>query len=132
MLGQYFNLDEKGVSYFFGLVMGAAIVVTLLYWVVFGFDRWTGQMEQASNLMTAAVTTPIAQTYATPTAAGQYICPVDGAVGLPRFDANRVPHCPIDGQVMHFVPAQSGGHPPAVAHGWLPQGGQGGVQHAWR
>lgn len=117
MLGQYFNLDEKGIAYFFGLVIGAVIVVTLLYWMVFGFDRWSVQMQQASDLMTAAVVTPIAQTYASPGTAGQYVCPMDGAVGLPRFDANGVPHCPIDGQVMRFVPAQSGGLLPAAAPG---------------
>jgi hypothetical protein len=34
--------------------------------------------------------------------AGQYLCPVHGAVGLPNFDTNGIPHCPICGQYMGF------------------------------
>ena len=80
-------------------------------------------MERASDLMTAAATAPIGPTYgaqsfgAAPAATGQYICPRDGAVGLPNFDANGVPHCPMDGQVMRFATAQSGGLIPVVAPG---------------
>ena len=138
---QYFGLDVKGFGYLSGLLIGATIVVTLVYWLVFGFDRWTGEMNRASNLMMAAVTAPAGQTYAAPftapggqtyaapftaqggqtyaapSTAGQYVCQRDGAVGLPRFDANGVPHCPIDGQVMSFVSTRSGGLVPAAAPG---------------
>ena len=124
MAEQYFEMDEKGLLYFLGTVIGAVVVVTLVYWLVFGFDRWAGEMQRASDLMTAAVTAPVGQTYAAPggqtyapPVAGQYVCPQDGAVGLPRFDANGVPRCPIDGWVMSFVPVQSGGLLPAAAPG---------------
>ena len=133
MLEQYFEVDEKRIGYFFGLVIGAVVVVTLIYWLVFGFNRWTGEMQRASDMMLAGVAAPVGQVYAAPTGqaytapvgqaytapsiAGQYVCPRDGAVGLPRFDANGVPHCPLDGQVMSFVPAQSGGMLPAAAPG---------------
>ena len=128
-LEQYFDLDVKKLGYFSGSLIGAVIVVTLIYWLVFGFDRWTGEMGRASDLMMAAATAPVGQTYAAPLAApvgrtyattstaGQYLCQRDGAVGLPRFDANGVPHCPIDGQVMSFTPARSGGLLPAAAPG---------------
>ena len=125
MLEQYFNVDEKRIGYFFGLVIGAVVVVTLIYWLVFGFNRWTGEMQRASDMMLAGVaapegqvySAPAGQAYTAPAIAGQYVCPRDGAVGLPRFDANGVPHCPLDGQVMSFVPAQSGGMLPAAAPG---------------
>ena len=125
MLEQYFDLDGKGLGYFLGAVIGTVLVVTLGYWLIFGYDRWSGEMQRASDLMTAAVAAPMGQTYAVPVgqtytppaAVGQYICPRDGAVGLPQFDANGVPHCPLDGQVMSFVPAQSGGLHPAAAPG---------------
>ena len=58
MLEQYFDVDEKSIGFFFGLVVGAIVVVTLIYWLVFGFDRWTGEMQRASDLMTAAATAP--------------------------------------------------------------------------
>jgi hypothetical protein len=117
MFEQYFGVDEKKIGYFFGLVVAAVVVVTLIYWFLFGFNRWTGEMQRASDLMMAAAAAPIGQTYSSPPMAGQYVCPRDGAVGLPRFDANGAPHCPMDGQVMSFVPAQSGGMIPAAAPG---------------
>lgn len=125
MVKDYFEVDEKRIASFVGLVVGAVVVVTLIYWIVFGFGRWTGEMQRASDLMLAAGTAPIGpaypapagQTYAPPSTAGQYICPRDGAVGLPRVDANGVPHCPLDGQVMSFVPAQPGAMIAAAAPG---------------
>jgi hypothetical protein len=125
MFEQYFGVDAKKIGYFFGLVVGAVVVVTLLYWFLFGFNRWTGEMQQASNLMMAAAVAPMGQTYAAPAGqayappsmAGQYVCPRDGAVGLPRLDANGVPHCPLDGLVMSLVPSQSAGLFPAAAPG---------------
>jgi len=116
-LEQYLGVDVRRLGYFFGLVTGAVVGVTLIYWLIFGFDRWTGEMQRASDLMMTAATAPIGQTYTSPSVAGQYICPRDGAVGLPNFDAARVPHCPICGQVMNFASAQSGGLAPAAAPG---------------
>lgn len=108
MFEQYLGMDMKRVGYFFGLTITAAIVVTLIYWAVFGFDRWTGQMQRASDLMMAATVAPPVRTYTAPAVSGQYVCPLDGAVGLPNFTATGVPVCPVDGQVMNFYPAPTG------------------------
>ena len=94
--------DVKTYGYFFGLVIFTAIIVTIIYWAIFGFDRWSGQMQRASDLMTAATGTPVAQANTLPPGAGQYVCPRSGAVGCPVFDAAGVPHCPGCGQAMRF------------------------------
>ena len=109
MFEQYFGLDLKRMGYFFGLIIAALLLVTLIYWLVYGFDRWSGQMQRASDLMTAAVVSPVIQTNPAPApaAAGQYVCPRDGAVGLPHLDGSGVPHCPVCGQVMNFNNASS-------------------------
>jgi hypothetical protein len=107
MLEHYLGVDTKQGGYFFGLVMGTAIFVTLIYWAIFGFDRWTGELQRSSDLMMAAAVAPLAQANPLPSGAGQYICPRDGAVGLPNFDVAGMPHCPVCGQVMGFHTAQS-------------------------
>ena len=107
MFEQYFGLDLKRAGYFFGLTVAALLMVTLIYWLVFGFDRWSGQMQRASDLMTAAVGPPFVQATPGPAAAGQFVCPRDGAVGLPQFDGSGLPHCPVCGQVMNFNSAPS-------------------------
>ena len=114
MFEQYFGVDLKRAGYFFGLTAGALLLVTLIYWLIFGFDRWSGQMQRASDLMTAAVGPMAVQANPGPAAggqypaaAGQYVCPQDGAVGLPHFDGTGVPHCPVCGQVMSFNGASS-------------------------
>jgi hypothetical protein len=117
MLEQYLEEDIRRFGYFFGLVIGAVIVVTMIYWLVFGFDRWSGEMQRASDLMMAATASPIGQAYTSPPVAGQYVCPRDGGVGLPNFDAAGVPHCPVCGQVMNFAGSQSSGLTPAAAPG---------------
>jgi len=98
------DLDLKRTGYFAVSVLVAAAVVTIVYWAIFGFDRWKGEIQSASNLMMAAyVPAQVQQQPQTGTGiAGQYICPQDGAVGLPRLDSGGVPHCPICGQVMTF------------------------------
>lgn len=119
MIEQYFPAEGKKIGYFFGLLIGAALVVTLLYWLVFGFDRWSGQMQRAADMMTVAATAPTVQPH-TPTpssTAGQYVCPQDGGVGLPDFDAAGAPHCPVCGRVMTFSSVQAGGLSPAAAPG---------------
>jgi hypothetical protein len=95
MLDEPFEMegyDAKRFGYFLGLVIGTAILVTVIYWAIFGFNRWEGHapVEPATNF---------------PSGTGQYICPQDGAVGLPGFDAAGCPHCPICGQVMGFSAA---------------------------
>lgn len=108
MFEQYFGLDLKRTGYFFGLIAAALLLVTAVYWLVYGFDRWSGQMQRASDLMTAAVGPPVVQANPGPFVAGQYVCPRDGAVGLPQLDGSGLPHCPVCGQVMNFNSASSG------------------------
>ena len=128
MFDQYLNLDEKRIGLFLGLIIGATIVVTLLYWAIFGFDRWTVEMDRASDLMMTAAVAPLAApptgayttpsgAYTTPSGAGQYVCPRDGAVGLPQLDAAGNPHCPVCGQVMNFYRAAPGNMAVAAAPG---------------
>ena len=102
MLKEYFGLDLGKLGYVFGLLIGATVSVTLIYWAIFGFDTWKEEAERASDLMMAAAVAPLTRTPAQTGGAGQYICPQDGAVGLPNFDATGVPHCPVCGQVMGF------------------------------
>lgn len=107
MLKEYFGLDLGKLGYVFGLLAGATVSVTLAYWAIFGFDTWKEEVVRASDLMMAAAVAPITRAPAQTGGAGQYICPQDGAVGLPNFDATGVPHCPVCGQVMGFNSARS-------------------------
>ena len=99
----YLGISGKKLALFAGAITGAVILVTLAYWTIFGFDRWSRTLSQSAGLMLAAA--PMA--YQGPAAPvvqcpGQYVCPSHGAVGLPNFDAAGVPRCPVCGQVMCF------------------------------
>ena len=94
--------DVKTYGYFFGLVIGTAIIVTIVYWAIFGFNSGSAKLGQASDLMTAATGTPVAQANTLPSGAGQYVCPRYGVAGCPIFDAGGIPHCPGCGQMMRF------------------------------
>ncbi len=107
MFKEYFNLDGGKIGYIFGLLAGAVVSVTLIYWAVFGFDTWKEETRRASDLMMAAAVAPATQRPVQSGGAGQYLCPQDGAVGLPNFDAGGAPHCPVCGQVMGFNSTQS-------------------------
>lgn len=110
MAEQYIEMNPKKLGYFFGLVTGVALIVTAVYWAIFGFDTWQEEMGQGMDLMLAATVPPVVSgsPQATgPGLAGQYVCPRDGAIGLPRFDAGGVPYCPVCGQVMNFYTAPS-------------------------
>lgn len=107
MFEQYFGMDIKRFGYFSGMVAGVALIVTIIYWAVFGFDRWKEEVRMASDLIMAASVAPVAQAPAGPGVAGQYVCPQHGAVGLPNLNATGVPHCPVCGQVMGFYSARS-------------------------
>ena len=109
MFKEYFNVDMEKLGYLFGLLAGAIVSVTLIYWAIFGFDTWKEETQRAADLMMAAAVAPITETPAQTGGAGQYICPQDGAAGLPNFDAAGVPHCPVCGQVMGFNRARSTG-----------------------
>jgi len=109
MLKEYFGVDAGKLGYVFGLLAGAAVSVTLIYWAVFGFDVWKEETRRASDLMMAAAVSPLTGGPAETGGAGQYVCPQDGAVGLPDFDATGVPRCQVCGQVMGFNRTRSSG-----------------------
>jgi len=102
MIKAYMGTDLKRTGLFIGSVLGNAAIVTVLFWLIFGFDVWKQDVRTASDLMAAAAVAPAARAPAATNAAGQFVCPQHGAVGLPHYDAAGTPHCPIDGQVMHF------------------------------
>ncbi len=54
MLEEYLNIDLKRLSWFSALVILVAVLTTLLYWLIFGFDAWNKNVQIASDLMLAA------------------------------------------------------------------------------
>jgi len=121
MIEDYLGIDFKETGLFVGTMITVVIVVTALYWFVYGFDHWNSEMNQASNMMMAANVAPLntqnvqtnnqnlqmvpQQGYSLPQQncpAGQYLCPTHGAVGLPIFDQMGQPHCPICNATMQF------------------------------
>ncbi|MBF0507482.1 MAG: hypothetical protein HQK57_00940 [Deltaproteobacteria bacterium] len=127
MLQQYFGLDSKKFGTLVGLISAVAVIVTVIYWAVFGFGTWKKELNQASSLMLAAAGSPGASTARTQplpigqpapapssiSGAGQYLCPQHGAVGLPNFDGQGNACCPICGQAMAFNSISSGVIPAA-------------------
>jgi hypothetical protein len=135
MLGQYVDLDGRRLGYFAGSIAAAALVVTGIYWALFGMNQWTTKVQQGANLMMAAAPLPYGgQSFGNPGVggqvyngqayqgqvpgvagmtggAGQYVCPTHGAVGLPVLDAAGTPHCPVCNQVMCFNRSTAGGTP---------------------
>jgi len=111
MIEDYLGIDLKQSGIFVGIMITTVIIVTALYWFVYGFDHWNSEMQQASNLMMAANTMPLNQQNLQPVpqqqtyTAGQYLCPTHGAVGLPNFDQMGQPHCPICNATMQFTGA---------------------------
>ena len=121
MLKEYFGIDLKGLSYFSGVTGTVAVVITGLYWGVFGFDTWSMQMQQASDLMAAGFVAGQTQPYAGNGGiaamggqTGQFVCSRDGAVGLPHYDVSGLPHCPVCGQTMMFNASQAGSLSPVA------------------
>ena len=116
MIERYFGLDLNRLGYFFGLCIGVGVLTTGLFWLLFGFDKWEQNVQMGADLMAAAaVAAPqpqmqpqVVRTAPAANAAGQFVCPQDGAVGLPNIDAAGVPHCPACGQTMVFNSPQSG------------------------
>jgi hypothetical protein len=104
MIEQYLEIDMKKLGLFVGLTLGSVVIVTLVFGLIFGFDRWQQNIQTSSQLMAAASQTPVGAAPNThQPVAGQFVCPAHGAIGLPQFDAAGVPHCPLDGQVMSMV-----------------------------
>ncbi|MBF0413934.1 MAG: hypothetical protein HQK70_14660 [Desulfamplus sp.] len=55
MLEDYLDINFKKFAWFAGLVMMVAVLTTILYWLIFGFDSWNKNVQIASDLMLAAV-----------------------------------------------------------------------------
>jgi len=109
------GIKAKSWLYFVLGVTGAALVSTGLYWAIFGFKHWTNEMAVAGRIMTAAAVSPApAPVSASP---GQYVCPVHGVVGMPRFDAAGVARCPVGGEVMQLRNLVVAGASPAAFAG---------------
>ena len=102
MIKEYIGTDLKKSGFFVAAVLGNTVLVTVIFWLVYGFDVWKQDVQTASQLMAAAAVAPVAQMPAATNAVGQFVCPQDGAVGLPHYDAAGAPHCPVCGQVMNF------------------------------
>ena len=98
-LEQYLGFEPKRLVYVAGTTICTAVVVTLAYCLIFGFDNWRKDITSSTKMMLSAATVPVGQAPGS-SMAGQYVCPTDGPVGLPLFDAAGLPHCPICGQVM--------------------------------
>ena len=107
MIKEYMGMDLKRSGLIVGSVLGTAVIVTVAFWLIYGFDVWKQDVRTASQLMAAAAVAPVARVPAATNAAGQFVCPQDGAVGLPHYDAAGVPHCPVCGQVMNFCGVSS-------------------------
>ncbi|BAH77614.1 hypothetical protein [Solidesulfovibrio magneticus] len=100
----YIGVQPKSFAIFFLAVALAAAAATGVYWSVFGFKHWNTEMTTAQRILLAAATTPAqAPAVQNAGATGQYVCPVHGAVGMPRFDAAGIPRCPVGGEVMQFA-----------------------------
>lgn len=54
MIEDYLHMDLKNLGYFSGLVILVAVLITMLYWFIFGFNTWKNNVQTASDLMLAA------------------------------------------------------------------------------
>jgi len=102
MIENYFNIDLKKTGIFLGTILGTTLITTLLFWWIFGFDQWTQNFQTASDLLTAAAVAPAVQMQGAASNAGQFVCPIHGASGMPNYDQNGTPHCPVCGTMMQF------------------------------
>ena len=116
MFEDYFNADLKQIGLFVSSITITVIIATILYWTIFGFSSWSKNINRAQDLMLAAANQnqtlcpqlqmPVNSTsLGNRNVSGQYICPQHGAVGLPDFDINGNPHCPLCGMIMTFTAA---------------------------
>ena len=111
MIEDYIHLDGKKLGICVGSILLTAIGVTVVYWMIFGFGQWKGQMDQSAALMTAAATIQgqpgFNNNIGGSSMSGQFVCPQHGAVGLPNYNTSGMPCCPICGQLMQFHGARN-------------------------
>jgi len=112
LIQEYFGFDQRRVLISLAMVAGVAVVVTLIYVAIFGFDTWKSNMKQAGNMMVVNFQPPGANGVVEPnivplpaaaTSTIQYLCPTCGIVGLPRWSVGATPVCPQCGAVMSIV-----------------------------
>ncbi|CAM2057526.1 Magnetosome protein Mad4 [Desulfovibrionales bacterium] len=134
LLEAYLGLRLQSLAIFGLSIVAMAGVVTGIYWGVYGFNHWQKEMVISGRLMTATATVPMQTIPQQLTAGqvGQYICPVHGVVGLPRFNAIGQPLCPVGGETMQLQYLPGAGIPQsktsmvptvAVPAAWVPGAG---------
>lgn len=131
MIKEYMGMDLNKSGFFVAVVLGNTVLVTLIFWLIYGFDVWKQDVRTASQLMAAAAVAPAAQAPAATNTAGQFVCPRGGAVGLPHYDAAGTPHCPVCGQVMNFCGVSPNNLTLVAGFACPPGGGLGGGQSSF-
>ena len=127
---EYFNTEPRKLAKLVALVLGAFLVVTLLYVGLVGYDKWSTSMNEASHMVWASYTPAAAQVpLSTPTrepgastlaprvdglvpligsrsAGRQYVCRTCGRAGLSTWSVTGQPHCPRCGGLMDLSRVQ--------------------------
>ena len=139
MFEQYIGCSIWRLLAYAGVMASAAVLTTVLYVQLYGFDKWKGDMITANDLMLAGTLLPLGETepqQAQPQmfnpqqmpmqmhhqqqapqmqhqqqqngmAAGQFLCPQHGPVGMPIFSQAGTAHCPLCTQPMLFHGTQN-------------------------
>ncbi|MBF0492781.1 MAG: hypothetical protein HQM15_08375 [Deltaproteobacteria bacterium] len=100
---------QKGkVGLWMVVIFVVVLLSTALYVAINGYDKWKGDMKTAVTYSMAAGTTtpqtlppvPEQKKSVVTKQAGQFVCPVHGATGLPDYDINGKAVCPVCGREM--------------------------------
>lgn len=103
--------NSKRLGIWLALVVVTALLGTAIYISINGFDRWKSDVNSAAVYMQAGLNQPAGQTLPPEPAkgqqvrnqSGQFLCPVDGASGLPDYAVDGTPLCPICGRKMNVT-----------------------------
>jgi hypothetical protein len=122
---EYFGVEPSKLLVLGAAVLGAAVLTTIPYVLVTGYDKWKNDMGAASDLMLAEFPTspsaaaPSAATPYSSVAPGntslragsargertrQYTCPVCGTAASPTWTSDGNPTCPSCGNTMTATP----------------------------
>ena len=94
ILEDYLGIKRRTLYVLAAVVAVVIAAVIGIYVSIWGLERWKKNMSRAGDAMVINFEPqPMAQ-------AVQYTCPTCGAVGLPLWDENAVPHCPKCGRPM--------------------------------